>query len=126
VCRLIFWTRNQTKTPHGYQRGDLIDILNDDQHCGIEVDGRDWFRAVLVPGAPRQRFEGLLYQEPWRLGTRAHKRARAINLDALEAIGRKAKRAQLDALDQIIIKSPAVIDGLTFVKAREPDRFHLR
>jgi hypothetical protein len=127
MCRLILFTRNSvfrhSRMKHlGYQRGDCVDILEDNQHCGIEVDGRDIFRAILVPLAPKLRFKHLLEPQPYEPNVAGHRRLRFLNLDALEAIGRKAKRAELDAMDQIVITAPSIIDALTIERRPAQDR----
>lgn len=125
MCRLMLWTR-PAPTPTAYDRGDCVDILNDNQFDGIEVIARDWFRMVSVPGYPNERFAALLETPDMGPGWKGPRRLRGLNLSALEAIGRKAKGLELSAMDQIVILAPAIIDTLTFVKRAEPRHFMLR
>lgn len=128
MCRLMVWTLNSgSRDPHkeGYRRGDVIDILHDNQFEGLEVIARDWFRMISVPTVAREQFTHLLEQEPWGLGVRRQRRIRSLDLDALEARARKAKRAQLDAMDEIVA-SPGAIAAATMVKPSATKRFTLR
>lgn len=116
MARLVFMAidcRHQTKDHRPYKRGMLIDILRDDQFCGIEVQARGMFRCVRVPLATRERFEYLLEADLYRPGLGSLKRRRRVDLDKIEAIGRKMKGGPLDDMDEIEIVDPAIIDGLT-------------
>lgn len=118
MARLIFMTidcRHQAKDHRPYKRGMLIDILRDDQFCGIEVQARGMFRSVRVPLATRERFEYLLEADTYLPGLGALKRRRRVDLDKIEAIGRKMKGGPLDDMDEIEIVDPAVIDDLAEV-----------
>jgi hypothetical protein len=120
MARLIFMAidcKPAHKEHRAYKRGDLIDILRDDQFCGIEVTARSMFRSVRVPLATRERFEYLLEADPFVPGSGNHKRRSGVNLDALEAIGRRRKGGELDAMDEIEIVDPKVIDAAVWAKS---------
>lgn len=119
MARLIFMAidcKPAHKEHRAYKRGDLIAILRDDQFCGVEVMARSMFRSVKVPLAALERFEYLLEADPFVPGSGSHKRRAGVNLDALEAIGRRRKGMELDAMDEIEIADPKVIDDAVWVK----------
>lgn len=120
MARLIFRAKNTfgpnpAKHHRGHQRGDCIDILRDDQFCGLEVVAKDLWRVVVVPGYPPERFAYLLESEPYHLGEGSHKKKWSVNLDKLET-------PFLSAEDEITILDPNVIDGLATVKRRSPNK----
>lgn len=99
MARVIVWAKPDNDNPDSvvnarkFKRGMVVDVLEDGQHAGNDVEKGDWWRIVEVPGEPASSFLHLLqsdpkFKDPKLFVSEAQfprKRVTTLDLDAIEA-----------------------------------------
>ncbi len=98
MARLIVWAKPDNDHPdpvvnaRKFKRGMVVDVLEDGQHAGNDVEKGDWWRIVEVPGEPAASFASLLQADPkftkldlfLSEAQYPRKRVSVLDLDAIE------------------------------------------
>ena len=112
MARLVVWAKpdethsDQAHAARKYKRGMVVDILEDGQFAGKDVEEGAWWRILEVPG-PRSDWTNLLGADPQFFDNKSFgskpsfpaKRINMVDLDAVEA------GKMLTAADSIAIAS---------------------
>lgn len=98
MCRIVVWAKPGNDHPdplidaRKFKRGMVVDILEDGQEAGKEIESGSWWRIIEVPGEPASQFGDLLGGDPEfnselfaALNPLPRKRVQRLDLDAIES-----------------------------------------
>lgn len=119
MARIIVWAKpdNDHDDPvvnaRKYKRGMVVDVLEDGQEAGTDIEKMDWWRIVEVPGEPAANFAYLTEADPKFVKVELfrseaqfpRKRISTLDLDAIE--GGKIPADQIISIDKATLDAQA-------------------